>query len=440
MTDSTVADSPADDDLQRCDRLRDVVGFRTYAASRIVAWTGSLASAVALPVMVYQLTGSAALTGMLAAAESLPYLLLGMHVGALVDRWNAQRVMMISAMVCAAALATVPLVAAVVEELSAVHLLLVALVGGTSFVFLDAASFGTLPRLVGKQLIGSATSLLAAWGTMLGVAIPALVGIALPLVGGVPIIAVDAGLCALSTVLLTRVPMRADAEVRSTGPHRLRDEIREGLTFIWRHPVIRPLTFLGFCNSFTGGAVTGLIVVVGVRNLGFTEDDGRFGWLYAVLAAGAFLGSVAIGRLQARVGVGPLALAGYPLTALLVVGWASATSWIVASALLAGRAFVDMVIILNGIVTRQTLTPMRLQGRVNTTARVIAWGGTPLGAATGGALTEWWGLTAALYACAVPVAVACVVGLAWRLPSVGRLADLSVADPARQRPEHHFDV
>lgn len=397
-------------------------GFRRYVASRVAAWVGNAASAVALPVLVYQETGSAALTGLLAAAESLPYLLFGLQVGALVDRWDGRRVMVISALVTAAGLATVPL-AALAGALTATHLLAVALVGGISFVFLDAAAFGALPRLVGAERIGAATSVLSAYGTVVGIAIPGAVGVALPAAGGVPILAFDALLCAASALLVSGVAISHTAEPRRPGSS-LRGEIAEGLRYIWRHPVIRPLTLLGFGNAFTGGAVLGLIVVVGVRHLGFTDDDGRFGWLYAAAALGAFVGATIVGRLHARLGVGMIAQAGYGLMFVVVIGWATATHWLVGVPLLALEGLVGTVIVLNGIIARQVLTPLRLQGRVNTTARAIAWGGSPLGAALGGALADLLGVGPALYVCAGAVLVAFVGGIWWRLPAVGRLATL----------------
>lgn len=412
------------------ERVRDVPGFRVYAVSRIVAWTGNIASAVALPLLVYQLTGSALLTGLLAAAESLPYLLFGIHVGALVDRWDGKRVMVTSATVTAAALATVP-VAAALDLLTAAHLIAVALVNGISYVFLDAAAFGTLPRIVGRSLIGSATAFLSSAGTLLGIVVPGAVGVLLPLAGTVPIVAVDAGLCLLSAALLARVTVQVPREPTTSERTRLRDDVREGLAYIARHPVIRPLTFLGFANAFTGGAVVGLIVVVGVEHLGFTDDDGRFGVVYAASAVGAFLGATALARVQRRVRVGLITQLGFGLMALTVVGWATADHWVLAAAFLALEGLVGTLVILNGIVARQTVTPMRLQGRVNTTARVIAWGGSPLGAAAGGVLAEWRGVGPALLLCTVPVLTAFVGGLLWRLPSIGMLADLAEEEPAR---------
>lgn len=396
--------------------------FRLFATSRILAWVGNAASAVVLPVLVYQRTGSATLTGLLAAAESLPYLLLGMHVGALVDRWDGRRVMVISAVTTAAALATIP-VAEALAVLGAAHLLLVALIGGVSFVFLDAASFGTLPRLVGRARIGAATAALASAGTVVGIAAPGAVGVLLPLTGGVVIVAADALLCVASAVLLTGVVVPGAKEAGSPRT-RLRSEISEGLAYIWRHPVIRPLTVLGFGNAFTGGAVTGLIVVVGVENLDFGRDDPRFGWVYAVAALGAFVGATILGWVQRRVGIGLITQVGYGLLVVVVSAWATTTSWVLATLLLCLEGIIATIVILNGIVTRQTLTPMRLQGRVNTTARVIAWGGAPLGAAGGGLLAEQVAVGPALLVCTLATVASFVGGLWWRLPTVGRLGTL----------------
>lgn len=59
-----------------------------------------------------------------------------------------------------------------------------------------------------------------------------------------------------------------------------------------------------------------------------------------------------------------------------------------ALAALAGWLFCYSMVTINGITLRQELAPDRLQGRVNTTARMLGWGGYPLGALIGGVLAE----------------------------------------------------
>ena len=74
-------------------RLRDDRDFRLYWSARIVSLTGSLITVVAMPVLVYTLTGSPALTALTTTLDALPYLLIGLFAGALSDRWNRKRVM-----------------------------------------------------------------------------------------------------------------------------------------------------------------------------------------------------------------------------------------------------------------------------------------------------------------------------------------------------------
>jgi hypothetical protein len=74
----------------------------------------------------------------------------------------------------------------------------------------------------------------------------------------------------------------------------------------------------------------------------------------------------------------------------------------------------QMTIILNGITLRQRLIPDSLQGRVNVTARMIAWGGTPFGALVGGALADTLGVRGALAIVAAGVGASALA--AWFTP------------------------
>jgi hypothetical protein len=69
---------------------------------------------------------------------------------------------------------------------------------------------------------------------------------------------------------------------------------------------------------------------------------------------------------------------------------------------------------INGITLRQELTPDRLQSRVNTTARMLGWGGYPLGALIGGGLAQVLPIRVTLLVMGTPVAAAALLG--WRSP------------------------
>jgi hypothetical protein len=57
---------------------------------------------------------------------------------------------------------------------------------------------------------------------------------------------------------------------------------------------------LGIGNSLAGGAVSGLLVVAAVRNLGLSDDSPAIGALFAATAVGALAASWLIGPLQRR--------------------------------------------------------------------------------------------------------------------------------------------
>src|SRR5215831_19574227 len=75
---------------------RDVLGvgeFRAIFVANVVSMLGSIVAAVALTVLVYQQTRSAALAASVLALSFLPYLLGGILLGAAADRLPARRVL-----------------------------------------------------------------------------------------------------------------------------------------------------------------------------------------------------------------------------------------------------------------------------------------------------------------------------------------------------------
>ncbi|MBA2716726.1 MAG: MFS transporter [Propionibacteriales bacterium] len=80
----------------RSTRLRDDADFRRYWWARTLSTTGTVITLIALPVLVYRLSGSAFLTALVSALEAAPYVIFGLFAGALSDRWN-RRLLMVNA-------------------------------------------------------------------------------------------------------------------------------------------------------------------------------------------------------------------------------------------------------------------------------------------------------------------------------------------------------
>jgi hypothetical protein len=329
---------------------------------------------------------------------------------------------------------TVPLADAL-GVLSFAQLLVVAATISSLFVFADAASFGLVPQMVGRHRVASATSTLVTVGTAIGLVGPLVSGVLVTVTSPSLVLGID-GLAYLGAAAVTaRLRWHGSEEVRPVAPdRRLRLEVAEGLRYIWAMPVVRWLTVLGTGASLAGGAVSGLLVVVGVEQLGLATDSSRLGWLFAAGAVGTFVASLALPRVQRRVGVGIITTVGYATGLVALLGLSLTTTVLLALPLLLALNFALTSLIVNGIVTRQVVTPDHLQSRVNTTARLIAWGGSPLGAALGGVIAEAASTQWALRAASLGLAASLVGALLAGVPRFPRLADLTQDATASPEP------
>ncbi len=383
---------------------------------------------VALPVLLYQRTGSAGAAGVLAGLEALPYLLFGLPAGALVDRWDQRRTMVATSIASGLVMASVP-VAAWAGILRTPHLFVAAVGVSSLFVFFDAAGFGALPAIVGRDKVPRATGAMVSVSTVVNLVGPAVGGIAATTLGAADVLALDALSYVLAAAVLTRVRWTVEPATASPGNTgsrvtRTRRDIAEGLRFIWHHRVIRTLTLLGTGASISGGAVSGLLVVVAVQQFGLADTDSRIGLLYVAATVGTLITSTFLGRIQQRLPIGVITLGGLGISLLALIWWSQNTVWLLGLGILVLWQAGNSLVIINGIVVRQAVTPGRLQGRVNTTARMIAWGGTPLGAMLAGTLAEIWGTRTALLVASSGVGAALVIGAGSNLHRTGTLKDL----------------
>ncbi len=129
---------------------------------------------------------------------------------------------------------------------------------------------------------------------------------------------------------------------------------------------------------------------------------------------GALCATLALPRLTRWLGPPRVSLLGFTANVVFLTGVALTSSLPVALMLLLGWQGTHLLVISNGIVLRQQLTPDRLRSRVNTSARMIAWGGQPFGAAIGGAVAEVASIRATYLLMALGVGISATAG--WLSP------------------------
>lgn len=391
--------------------------FRLWYLSRSASITGTAASAVALPLMAYQHSNSAALTAAVVGIEVVPYLLFGLLAGAAADRLRRKAMMIGADLGSALLLITLP-AADIFGTLTAWHVLAVAFGIGCGFCWFDAAAWGARMRLAGPARITQANSILWSTEVVLEIAAPAAAGFVAAATAPAVVVALDAVTYLISAALIWRIGTRLDAAREATAADRLRAEISVGLVYLWRQPVIRTLSLTGFALNVACGGSLGLLVVHAHEVLRLTTPDPRIGLLYTACAAGSLIATFALPRFTRSAGQGTVSVVGQGLLVAAIAALAITPAFSAALVLWVVWAYGRVTVNLNGITVRQILTPDELQGRVNTTGRMIAWGGVPFGALLGGLIADISGVRVAYLVLALPAAIGFVALL---VSPVGRL-------------------
>lgn len=395
--------------------------FRVFWLAQAVSLTGSALTAAVLPVLMYQQTGSPAATSLLAATEAIPYIVFGPFAGVISDRVRRRPYLAGFDLASAAAVAVVP-VSWAFGVLSAPVLFAAGFGAGICFVWYDAALFGAVPALVGRDGLLRANPLLQGTSTAASLAGPALGTTVAAVAGAAPALSLDAASFAISAVLimLIRNPMQ-DPRTPGTGSRgggrarRVFSELAEGLRFLWHDRIIRALVAVNVALTMAGGGVFGLLVVYATKGLGLPAHSALIGLFYTAAALGG-LGAAAYAAWLAR-RVSPVRAALFALAASppLLAGVAAAGQVPAALVLLAAWALTYSGATINTITARQIRIPGRLQGRVNTTARMLGWGiGWPTGAAIAGLLAGTIGIRATYLLAAADLSV--LAALAWLSP------------------------
>lgn len=371
--------------------------FRQLWIGDTVSQVGTQLSLLALPVLAIRVLDADALQmGLLATFETLAFLVIGLPAGAWVDRWRKKRVLVTGDVLRAVALASLP-VAWLLDVLTLHQLYAVALVVGVCTVFFDVAYQSYLPEIVPSRQISEGNSKLQASQSVAQVAGPAAGGFLIRAIGAPLTIALDS-LSFLGSAFFIRRIAHVDEPPRREDRRPLVMEIREGLGFVLRHPLLVRITACTATGNLFNSMSFALLMLFALRELGLTEAT--MGLVFATGAIGGLLGALLVGRVNRLVGEGrtiPLsALAWTPGAALVpLAGPLPAVPLLIASSFLA--TFCIVVYNVTQVSFRQRLCPRELLGRMNATIRFIVWGTMPIGSAIGGVLGDRIGIRPTLW-------------------------------------------
>lgn len=362
---------------------------------------------VVFPLLILKFTGSLAAAGLVGVLRSAPYLFLSLPLGALVDRWNRKHIMMAcqtGRYICFFGLGLMAHYGVVNQW----HIYFVCIVDGILFVFFNIAEAAALSSVVPRELLPQASSTNeAGFGTAMILGPPAATLVyEIWGIGG----ALFAGaVCYLCSFILLKI-LKAELNVLRLEARRpLTEEIAEGIRWLSRARVVLLLACIMGGLNLINAAMPLLAITLGQR-LG--ASDTSIGTMVACGGIGSVLGSICGTRWLRVHGFGRGVVLAAWLHAVAVGALFIATS-LPLLGLVYGLVvgFYSLYAVMQ-FAYRVRSVPEPLQGRVNSSCRLIAFSLYPLGSALAGVISEYWGVHVLLtFFTAVAVLLACTLSL-----------------------------
>jgi Na+/melibiose symporter-like transporter len=243
--------------------------FRLLLLGQTTSQLGAQISGVAIPLLaVLTLQTSPLQLGLVMASGTLAFALIGLPAGAWVDSWRRRPILVASDLTRTVLLATIP-IAWLLGILTIVQLIVVSLLTGFARVFFDVAYQSYIPSVIGKDglLAGnSAMETVRASGQVFG---PGIGGWLVALAGAANVVLIQAVTFAVSAASLMAITTQEPAPAR---PHRtrMRAQIKEGLLFVARTPLLRATAITSAAGNFAFAMASAVSFVFMVRTLGLS--------------------------------------------------------------------------------------------------------------------------------------------------------------------------
>lgn len=387
--------------------LRESRDLRLLLAGELVTGLGTQATLVALPYQLYVETHSAFLTGLLGAVELFPLMTMALLGGALADRHDRRRMLLvIQAALILGASALAALAYAGSPPIALLYVLGGVMAGFGAVQNVTAGSI--IPNLVSVERLRSALALNYGLNTLTQVLGPALGGVLIGVLGLGAAYTIDAVSCVaiLGAVwLMSPQPPRVSAEVAAEEPQRVLESIRDGLRFVRGNQALMG-SFAIDLVAMTFGMPRALFAVLSVSV--YHTGAGGTGLMYASVAAGATVAALTTGWLSGARRLGRIVIwAVVAWGAAIALAGVASSLWI-AAALLALAGAADSVSAVCRSAINQSVTPDHLRGRMSSVFTMVVTSGPRLGDVESGSVAALAGVRASV----VSGGLACVAGVA----------------------------
>jgi MFS family permease len=378
--------------------IRENRTFQRLLRASSVSMLGSHVTTIAYPLLVLRLTGSPFTAGCMAFAATAPSVLVYIPAGALVDRWNPRRAMLLSELGRGVAIATVAVTLALGKPIVAL-LIAVAVIEGVLEVFSGLAERRYVGSFVERDEVSSTLVRMEARTHVVLVMGRPLGGLLFGIRPILPFLA-DVASFFYSVAALTRVSDIKSVREVTEPPRRLTpdgsliNEIRQGLQWIQADKFAR----MAIISSSVGTLLFQALIMVFLGDAHAQQVPApAIGMILAASGVGGAFGSAAASPLLAR--------ASYPWMRIQTLIWVAGFAFL---ALPVGGQFLFIAIVMAilgfaGALGNISLDTHLMQNvdkemlaRVTSVARLASFAACAIGPVIGGVLVQGLGVPRAL--------------------------------------------
>jgi DHA3 family macrolide efflux protein-like MFS transporter len=346
-------------------RKRD---FSLLWVAQLVSTIGSSLTDLAAGILVFRVTGSALSVGLMLLATAVPTLFVGLLAGVFVDRYDRKKIMIAADLIRFGLVVSIPFLIGI----NIVLLYVIVAINSGVKQFFDPAEESVLPDIASDEELAAANSFLSisSFGsTAVGFAAAGFLASQFDIEWAFWIDSVTFLLSAACIVFVKIQPM-PEAGASSVGI--VVANLKEGLGYLFRTPILRSLFAVGAPTFFAVGLWNVLLLPFAIRALGANEF--QYGIQEGVTSVGFVIASLLFARYADRLREGTWLIIGltlcgvvgilYGLAPTIFAGLGHDPVIVIAIALVALSGFLNAPASIARRLLIQRSVPREMRGRV----------------------------------------------------------------------------
>jgi MFS family permease len=383
--------------------------FRRYSAGVLLSLIGNWVEAAAYGYVVLLLGGSAATLGLIGFLNTIPNLIFALPAGALADRYDRRKLLLIFQslnMAIAATLAVTWASGTLTIELLGVLAVLGGILGTLSFAPFQAM----LAAMVPMRDLDSAVAINSLSLQVARFVGPAIAGLLLAVAGPTWVFGVNAA--SFVAVLGTLALLPGSPPVRSAAA-KAGGAISEAFRYVFGQRSLAAMMLLMLVAGLFGTPPVAFMIPALVR-YNLHAGAGTLGAIMAAIGLGSLLGSIMMLRLSSRPNKGEPLLVGFVVTGAALAGIGASTNAWLSLALAFVGGFAGVLFVGLSTVVVQAMSTDELRARTLAIWAAAFVGVLPFGALLTGGLAAVIGPGGAVFVDGVAVLVGAIVVVAFR--------------------------